>query len=123
MNTRYPTLLLLLALGIPTAAGCGGCRAVPPPVANPAVVTVVVGDQTTTCTAEQGAAAAAIIGEAAGRWEAERMLPRIAPSHVLRDAQGRSYQILMGTILVGPEGSISDRDLVQRLIAAVAPGA
>lgn len=119
MTPRIPTWLLLLALGIPTVTGCGGCRAVPPPVATPAVVSVVIGDQTTICTPEQGAAAAAILGEAAGRWQADRMLPRIAPSHVLRDADGRAYQILMGSIVVGPEGSVSDRDLVQRLLAAV----
>jgi len=82
-----------------------------------AVTAVKQGEQELAIDAATARQLGAVLDETAGRFQAGLMLPRIAPSHVLTTNGAQSYQILMGSILVGPDGALKDRELVQRMLA------
>jgi|GEM_PF-5240224 len=82
-----------------------------------AVTAVKQGEQELAIDAATARQLGAVLDETAGRFQAGLMLPRIAPSHVLTTNGAQSYQILMGSILVGPDGALKDRELVQRILA------
>lgn len=82
----------------------------------PTVTAVKQGDSELPIDATLGIQLGALLQEAAGRFQADLMVPRIAPSHVLTTNAGESFSILMDSLLLGPDGALNDHELVQRIL-------
>lgn len=61
----------------------------------------------------------AIVAEAEGRWQNPMAIPMIAPTYTIHRADGQQYQIVMTSILTGPNGGLRDEALVGRLLAVL----
>lgn len=92
------------------------CVAPPPPVTE-----ITIDGVATQVAAEKGQQLGFLLTEAEGRWQENMMVPMIAPRFTLKVAAGKgaAYQILMDSILTGPQGGVTDIDLVTRIIALI----